>query len=155
MKRFAWRLQRVLEITDQRERVLRAELYALAHEISRVRHEIIARQITVRTVLDELARKSLAERLGEQTIVLACAAAEERILARLRAQQAEFEAKRAATTARFLKERSMRRALEHLREEAYAKYLKVVAARELAEFDEVSHIAFTRRMRPRTTRVAG
>jgi len=146
MRRFSSRLQRVLEITDQRERVLRAELFVLAHEIARVRHEIMTRQMIVRTILDELGRQSLAVRLSEQTIVMACAAAEERILAGLRARQAALEAERAAKTQRFLQVRSMRRALEHLREKAYVKYRQAMAAREQAEFDEVSHIAFARRL---------
>jgi hypothetical protein len=146
MKRFSWRLERVLEITARREQALRAELFALAQEIARTRHEIALRRQTVRTILDDLGRKTLAERLGEQTIVLACAAAEERILAGLQRRCETLEAERKTKTEQFMKHRTLRRSLERLREAAYAKYLRAAAAREQAEFDEVSHIAFARRL---------
>jgi hypothetical protein len=146
MKRFSWRLERVLEITAQREQILRADILALAQQIAGVRHEIAARQQVVRTILDDLGSQSLIERLGEQTIVLACAAAEERILAGLRGRRDALEASRKTKTEQFTKERTMRRALERLREGAYAKYLQAAAAREQAELDEVSHIAFARRL---------
>jgi hypothetical protein len=146
MKRFSWRLQRVLEITAQRERLLRAEVLALAHEIARVRHEIAARRKTVQTILDDLGRKALADRLGEQTIVLACAAAEERILAGLQGRREALESERKLKTEQFMKQRTLRRSLERLRETAYDKYRQAMAAREQAEFDEVSHIAFARRL---------
>jgi hypothetical protein len=88
VKRFTWRLQRVLDITEQREGVLRQELLVLAHRIIAVRQEILLRQASVRGLLDDLGRRVFAERLPRQLVVMACAAAEERLLERLRVRQA-------------------------------------------------------------------
>lgn len=155
MKRFRWRLQRVLDITAKREQALRLELFALARALVRVRQEIVARQAAVRTLLADLGRRTLVERLAEQTVVLACAAAEERILRGLRRRVADLEAQRAEKTRRFRQVRATRQTLERLREEARHRYLREMAAREQAQFDEVSHIAFARRERPRMAGVAG
>ena len=153
MKRFQWRLQRVLDITEQRERALRLELFALAHRIVAVKQEILLRRATVRGLLEDLGRRDLAERLGEQVIVLACAAVEERLLARLRARQEALEAARSAKTDQFLRVRGMRRTLERLRVEARAMYLRDLNRPEQTQLDETFHISFARKLRPWATRV--
>jgi flagellar biosynthesis chaperone FliJ len=144
MKRFRWRLQRVLDITEQRERALRAELLALAQAIARVRQEILGRQALVRTILAELAQRSLPERLPEQALVLQCAAAEERILRRLRTRQKDLETQRAAKTEAYLRIRARRETLRRLREEARQKHLREQLLLEQKQFDETAHLAYAR-----------
>jgi len=153
VKRFKWRLQRVLDITEQRERALRLELLTLAHQIIAVQHEILSRRATVRSLLDDLGRRELLERLPRQLVVLACAAAEERLLNRLRARQAALEAARAAKTDKFLRVRGTRRTLERLREEARLKHNREMDRQEQTQLDEAFHISFARRPRPCVTGV--
>jgi flagellar biosynthesis chaperone FliJ len=148
MKRFAWRLQRVLDITEKREQALRLELGALARDIVLVRQEILTRQMIVRTLLDDLAARPLTERLPEQSVVLATASVERRILDKLRARQAELEAARDAKTEQYLRTRGTRRTLERLREEARLRYLRAAARVEQTQFDEAAHIAYGRKDRP-------
>ena len=148
MKRFKWQLQRVLDITEQRERALRLELLTLTHQIIAVQQEILFRRTTVRSLLDDLGQRGFPERLAEQVVVLACAAAEERFLDRLRARQAALEAARSAKTDKFLRIRGTRRTLERLREEARLKYLREMDRQEQAQLDEAFHISFARRLRP-------
>jgi hypothetical protein len=86
-------------------------------------------------------------------IVLACAAVEERLLARLRARQEALEAARSAKTDQFLRVRGMRRTLERLRVEARAKYLRDMNRQEQTQLDETFHISFARKPRPWVTGV--
>jgi flagellar biosynthesis chaperone FliJ len=144
VKRFAWRLQRVLDITDQRERALRAELFVLARRIREVREEIAWRQTMIRTLLAELAARPLAERLPEQAVILECSAAEQRIIRRLETRQRELDVERKAKTDQFLQVRGRRKTLERLREEARQEYLREEQKREQLQFDETAHIAFAR-----------
>ncbi|MCX5684028.1 MAG: hypothetical protein NT049_10125 [Planctomycetota bacterium] len=148
MKRFVWRLQRVLDITEQREAALRHELLALAHQIIAVQQEILLRQAVVRGLLDDLGQRELLERLPQQLLVLTCTEAEERLLARLRARQAALEVARSAKTDQFLRVRSTRRTLERLREEARLDYLREMDRQEQAQLDEAFHISFARKSRP-------
>jgi hypothetical protein len=147
VKRFVWRLQRVLDITEQRESALRQELLALANQIIAVQQEILLRQAVVRGLLDDLGRRELIERMADQVVVLACAAAEERLLDRLRARQAALQAARSAKTDQFLRVRSTRRTLERLREEARLKYLREMDRQEQSQLDEAFHISFARKPR--------
>jgi len=147
VKRFQWRLQRVLDITEQREQVVRAELFALAGAITRVRQEIIRRQVLLRTVLAELAKKSLAERLAQQILFLQQSVAVAREIDRLKAELAGLEAERSEKTAVFMKLRGQRQTLERLRTEARERHRREEDKREQAQFDETAHIAFARKQR--------
>jgi flagellar biosynthesis chaperone FliJ len=146
--RFKWRLQRVLDITGKREQALRAELWLVAREITLVREEILARQTLIRTLLEDLGRRSLADRLPEQTVVMASAAAEQRLLTGLRTREANLVATRNALTDKYMRTRGTRQTLERLREEARVRYLRAAGRIEQAQFDEFSHMAHDRRERP-------
>lgn len=145
MIRFKWRLQRVLDITAQREQAIRAELGRLARDILRVQREILARQESIRTLLEDLGRRTLAERLPEQAVVLAAASVEQRILKRLHTREAELAAARDAATEKYLRMRGTRQTLERLREEARLRYVRATLRIEQAQFDEVSHMARDRK----------
>jgi flagellar export protein FliJ len=147
VKRFQWRLQRVLDITERREQVVRGELFALAGAITRVRQEIIRRQVLLRTVLAELAKKSLAERLAQQILFLQQSVAVTREIDRLKAELAGLEAERSEKTAVFMKLRGQRQTLERLRTEARERHRREEDKREQAQFDETAHIAFARKQR--------
>ena len=68
MKRFRWSLQRLLDVTVQRERALRAELVALSGRISRLREEILRRRAVLRTLLEELGRQDIERRIRNQEV---------------------------------------------------------------------------------------
>ncbi len=153
MKRFAWKLQRVLDITAQREKALKGELFALARAIVQVREAVAARRAVLRTLLAELAERRLEERLAEQVIVLDTLEAAQGELRRLGDHLDELETERAATQERFLRTRSTRRALERRREQARAEHEREAGKREQQGFDEIAHVAFTRETAPQPTEV--
>jgi hypothetical protein len=154
MKRFRWRLQRVLSITEQREEALRNDVAALGRRILAVNQEILARREAVRVLLDELGRRPLAQRMGEQTLVLACASVERRVIQALQARQKDLEAQRAAKMEQYVQMRQARQTLERLREEARQRYLAEQNRLEQAQFDESAHVAFARRERPKVIAAA-
>jgi flagellar export protein FliJ len=144
VKRFAWKLQRVLDITAQREKVLKGELFALARAIVQVREAVAARRAVLRTLLAELAERRLQERLAEQVIFLDSLETAQREIRRLAERLNELEEERTAAQQQFLRTRSMRRALERRREQALKEHQKEIGKREQGAFDEIAHVAFTR-----------
>ena len=145
MKRFRWKLQRVLDIKRQRERALRHDLFMLAQEIARVQEAILERRTRLRTVLEELARRSLADRIAEQAVFMQFAGVEEAVIRRLQARRHELDEVRSETQQRFLEVRASCKMLVRLREEAYRAYVREVGKREQATFDESAHVAYARR----------
>jgi len=146
VKRFRWKLQRVFDVTHQRRRALRSELFMLAHAIARVRETILERQTRLRMILEELAGRRLADRIAEQTVFMQFAEVEESVIARLRARRAELDATRAETHRRFLHVRATCKMLSRLREQDYRHYLREVAREEQKRLDESAHVAYARRV---------
>jgi len=145
MKRFKWKLERVLDIKRQRERALRHELFMLAQAIARVQEAILERRTRLRMVLEELAERSLADRIAEQAVFMQFAGHEEAAIRRLQARRRELEETRSQTQQRFLEVRAACKMLVRLREEAYRAYLREIGGREQAMLDESAHMAYARR----------
>ncbi len=148
MKRFKWKLQRVLDIKTQHERALRSDLFALAQAIVRVREEILERRTVLRTLLVELADRRLADRLPELAVFMEFSAVEERRIERLGARLRDLESERTEKQRRFLEARATCKTLKRLREEARSAHMRDVGKREQMAFDESAHTAFARNALP-------
>lgn len=148
MRRFQWPLQRLLDVTAQREAAHRAEMLRLSRDIARARQEIVARRRVIRAGLRELAAHALPERIGRQEIVMACSARPERDIRRLQQQLRDLHAQRQRRSEQFIRTRNTRQTLEKMREKARLAHLREALKHEQAELDERAHVAFARRARP-------
>jgi len=146
VKRFRWRLQRILDVKRQREQVLRSALFMLAQQIAQTREAILLRRTRLRMLLDDLGGRGLADRIADQAIFMQFAGVEETAIARLEARRADLEAKRAETRTRFGEARGACKMLTRLREKAYHAYVREVARAEQKELDESAHLAFARKV---------
>ncbi len=146
MKRFHWPLQRLLEVTLQRERALQVELFALANQIAAVHQEIFRRQASLRGTLVELAQEVLSLRLPRQQIFMKYSDAEEAKLDWLKGRLKDLQKQRAEMMASFTRKRSLREALERLREEASQRYAREIAKQEQKQLDESFQVSFVRKM---------
>ena len=144
MKRFQWRLQRLADVTAQREAGLRMELLDLARRIGALRQESLRRTACVRALLEELTSLDLARRIAQQDLIQGCAAAHKKELDRLTAALAAAVQQRKDKTQQLLRYRARRKTLERLRAEALRKHLLEQGRLEQKEFDETAHIAFAR-----------
>ncbi len=145
MKRFRWPLQRLLDVTMQRELARRAELLRLGRETARVRQEIASRRRVIRASLKELARQALAERMGQQEIVLACSAGREREIRRFQDRLEALAGERKRTVEELVRVRGARETLEKMRDEARWRHVQEQLKLEQKALDEVAHVAFAHR----------
>ncbi len=145
MKRFRWKLQRVLDVEEQRREALRSELFHLAQAIAQVHEAILVRRSRLRAVLAEMATRPLAERIAAQAVFMPLAEVEEAAIGRLEARRTELQDRRDQTHRRFLEVRAMCRRLLRLREVAYRAYLQEAAREEQKALDETAHLAYARR----------
>jgi flagellar biosynthesis chaperone FliJ len=158
MKPFRWSLQRLADVTAQREQGLRMELLDLSRRLAALRQESLRRSECVRALLEELASLDLARRIAQQDLIQGCAAAHRRELDRLGAALAAAVQQRKEKTQQLLRYRARRKTLERLRAEALRKHLLEQGRLEQKEFDETAHIKFAReRIAPafREARLAG
>ena len=66
MKRFVWRLQRVLDIKKKQEQKTRAELLELTERIAERRGELLTKQMILENIINGLAGEDPKRRLGRK-----------------------------------------------------------------------------------------
>jgi len=144
MRRFAWPLQRLLDVTEVRARSLRAELLGLSQEIAAVRGEIFLRRAKIRTALDDFGQLSVRERMAGQETFMRCSQAQRKRLGGLRQELDGLLGKQRAKMDELAKARSSQQTLQRLREEALLRYMSELALAEQKQLDESSQVAFAR-----------
>lgn len=146
MKRFVWRLQRVLDIKSKQAELASAELLALTEKLAHVRQELLARQAALREMLAKLAQKRPSKRLGEQELFLkSCSPYDEKIK-KLKSRVSELESQRKAKVVEVLRLRRFTKALKKLRTDAKAKFMTEQEKLEQKELDQGTIIGFARKI---------
>ena len=148
MKRFVWPLQRLLEVTQQREEALRAVLAALADRIAHTRDEIQRKQQAIRSQLALLAaHPNVRERIDRLQAMRDCFDAAARRVAALAGAMGELEARRRETIDLLTRTRVSRRTLQRLREEARGRHARQQRRAEQKQLDEAAAVAFVAKRR--------
>ncbi len=146
MKRFKWPLQRLLDVTVQRERAVRAKLFSLSRRIAIVHREIFRHQASLRSALAELAEKKLEKRLPEQQVFMRCSEAQEARLDRLKENLKGLKQQRTEEIATFTKTKSSRETLERLKEESLQRYTTEMIRQQQKQLDDSARTAFARKL---------
>lgn len=146
MRRFHWPLQRLLDVTAQREKVLRAELLNLSRQIARLRQQVLWRQAALRQMLEDLAAEELPVRIRNQPVVMDCSQAQQTRIDRLEEQLADLGRRRSQKTEQLVKVRGKRQTLERLRQEAWQGHVRQELKLEQRQFDEIAHVGKARRL---------
>lgn len=147
MKRFVWRLQRVLEIKEKEEQKTRAELFELTERLAQSRGELLARKKMLENIIEELAERNPKARLGEQEFFLRYSTASDEKIKKLKNIVKELESQQREKIAEVLKVRRFKEGLEKLRVEAKIQFIKEQEKLEQKELDEGATISFVRKSR--------
>lgn len=144
MKRFAWRLQRVLEIKKRQEQKERAELLKLTERLAERRGELLIRRKMLKDVIEGLAEVDPKERLSAQELFLKHAATNDEQIKKLKESISEMESQQKEKLAEVLKIRRFKEGLEKLRVEAKRQFFEEQEKIEQKELDEVASTSFVR-----------
>ena len=145
MRRFRWRLERVLEIKKKQEQKERAELFQLTERLAERRAELLMRQRMLKDVIRDLAESDPRERLGRQEFFLRHAATSDEQIRRLKDQVSELEAQQKQKIAEVLKIRRFKEGLEKLRTEAKRQFIQEQEKLAQKELDETANVSFLRK----------
>ncbi len=145
MKRFVWRLQRVLDVAMKQEQVKKAELLEITEMLTRTRSELLAQKRILEDIMRGLARENPQKRLCEQELFLRYSTVSDKTIKELEDRAAEIESKQAEKIAEVMKARKFKQGLEKLQAEAEAKYIREQEALEQKEMDERTVLGFARR----------
>jgi flagellar biosynthesis chaperone FliJ len=146
MKRFVWRLQRVLEIKSKQEQIKRAELFELTERLARTHSELLMRMKILREIIEGMGRKEAKERLGEQEFFLKYCKASDEQIAKLRDKERDLEIQQRNKIVEVLKIKRFKEGLERVRAEAKRKFIEEQEKLEQKELDEGATISFARKV---------
>ena len=144
MKRFEWRLQKVLDIKVKEEQLKQMELFRLTETLAEKQSELLVRQQTLREFLRRLGQDTSPERLGAQEFVLKHVATNDRLIEALKKEICDLEVCRKEKTAEVLTAKRFREGLEKLRDEAKEQFVREQEKLEQKEMDDRASVAFAR-----------
>ncbi|MHC5061164.1 MAG: hypothetical protein ACYTFK_08785 [Planctomycetota bacterium] len=146
MRRFVWRLQRLLDIKIKQEDAKRGELVAVTEQALAVRSAIMVRKAALRKLLSDLSEKQGRDRLSEQELVLKYIHVSEFEIKNLEFRLLELEKKRQEKLQEIMKIRKFRKGLERLRANSKAEFVKEQEWLEQKDLDDKSTMSFARKV---------
>jgi len=145
MKRFVWRLQRVLDIKIKEEQVKRVELLELTEKLAETRGELLMLKKILEDIIDGLAAKNPQKRLGEQEFFLKYSVVNDQQIKKLKEKQRKLKLRQREKIIEVLKVKRFKEGLEKLRAEAKRRFIKEQEKLEQKELDEGAMICFVRK----------
>jgi flagellar biosynthesis chaperone FliJ len=145
MKRFKWRLERVLEIRKKQEQKERAELFELTERLAERRAELLMRQKMLKDMIRGLAEADPGQRLGDQEFFLRHAGTSDEQIKRLKDHVRDLESEQQEKIADVLKIRRLKEGLEKLRAEAKSQFIEEQEKLDQKELDETVIVSFVRK----------
>lgn len=145
MKQFSWPLQKLLDVTLDREQVLKLELAKMAAEISRLTTEAQCRRVEINRRIAELQARALVQRLERREMVMRWSLAQEAAIEKLLKDVRAIEERRGQTMDQYMALRTKRQGLERLREQSQARWRRQVHRHDQVRTDEAAQVAHLRR----------
>ncbi len=146
MKRFVWRLQRVLEIKTKEEQTKKAELLKLTEKLTQARGELLRQKRILEDIIQRLTDIHPGKRLGKQEFFLRCSLTNDRLIEKLKGKLSKLESQQRKKIVEVLKIRQLKEGLEKLRAEAKARFIKSEEKLEQKESDEAATMRFARKI---------
>jgi flagellar FliJ protein len=142
MKKFVWRLQRVLDIKKKEEQKKQSELLAITEKLAHARGELLIRKKILENVIDSLAKENPMRRLAKQEFFLRCSTTNDEVIRKLENKVNELETQQREKKAEVLKLKRFNKSLEKLRIEAKTQFMQEQDRLEQKEMDEITTVRF-------------
>ena len=149
MKRFVWRLSRVLNIKRKEEQKKRVELLEITQKLAQKRGELMIQKRILENIIDNLTQEHPKSRLGKQEFFLRCSTTNDELIIKLESKVNEIETQQKEKVAEVLKVKRFKEGLEKLRVEAKMQFIKEQEKLEQKELDEMTIIGFARKIMQR------
>jgi flagellar export protein FliJ len=142
MKRFSWPLQKLLDVTNQRELAAQAHLGDINARLERTGQSIARRKQMLRDLLAQLGRADVQQRISSQTIWMTCTPGQDRQIRKLQDQLGRLETQKAQALKELHEIRTRRMSYEKLREKAHEQWEQETKKRQQQQLDEAAAVRF-------------
>lgn len=144
MKRFVWRLQRILDIKTKEEQTKKKELLELTEKLAQTRGELLLQKKILQDIISDIATKKPQKRLGEQEFFLKYSTTSNEKIKKLKNKVGQLESLQREKITEVLKVKRFKEGLEKLRAEAKRQFIMEQEKLEQKELDETATISFAR-----------
>ena len=138
MKRFEWRLQRVLDIRTKQEVIKTQELFSITEKLAQTRSELLIQQRILRDIFESIASEIPQRRTGRQEFFLRNSTATDERIRQLQDKVQKLESEQKKKMAEVMKLRQFKESLEKLREQAKRAFMKEQEKLEQKQMDETA-----------------
>jgi len=146
MKRFVWRLQRILDIKTKKEQKMRVELLELTEKLAETHGVLLMQQSILKNIISGLAGENPKTRLSKQEFFLRYSGTSDERIDKLKEKIRVLESQQREKIIELSEVRKFKEGLEKLRAEAKAKFITKQEKLEQKELDEIATVSFTRNM---------
>jgi flagellar FliJ protein len=146
MKRFVWRLQRILDIKTKKEQKMRVELLELTERLAETRGVLLMQQSILKNIIAGLTGENPKKRLSKQEFFLRYSGTSDERIKKLKEKISILESQQKEKIAELSEVRRFKEGLEKLRDEAKTQFIKEQEKLEQKELDEIATVSFTRNM---------
>lgn len=145
MKRFVWRLQRVLGIRKKEEQKARVELLELTERLAQTRGELLVQWRVLEDIINGLIGENSENRLGRQEFFLRYSAATDEQIKKLEEKVSKLELQQRDKIAEVIKIRRLKEGMERLQTEAKMRFIAEQEKLEQKQLDERAIVSFVRK----------
>jgi len=146
MKKFVWRLQRVLDIKIKEEQIKRMELLEITRKLTQAQSELLMQKRILSESINSLSEEHPKKRLDRQELFLKCSAVNDELIRKLKKKASEIEKQQKEKIGEVLKIKQFRKSLERLREETKTQFIKDQEKLEQRDSDEMTTMRFSRKI---------
>jgi len=150
MKKFVWRLQKVLEINEKRQQAKKAELFRTTEKLALARANMLAQQRILQDLIEDVAKQNPAERLDKQQLLLKSTKKNDDLIRKYEDEIRQLEMDQKRIIAEFLKIKRFTESLKNLREQDKHKFIVEQEKLEQKEIDEHASMRFAGRLTQNT-----
>lgn len=144
MRRFIWRLQRLLDIKIKQEEVKRGELISVTQQAATVRGQLMMQRTLLRLKMEEVADADASKRIAEQRLFLDLAHVVDLKITQLEEQLAKVEELRQEKMREVMEIRKFRKGLERIREKDKTEFIKEQERLEQIDLDDKTSVRYAR-----------
>ena len=137
MKRFTWRLQRVLDVKAMEEQVKKSELLALTERLVQTQGALLMQKTMLKNMMSDIAEKSPEKRIIAQEFFLKHSKTSDELIAKLKEKIHHFELQQKEKMSELLKLRKFTDGLEKLRDETKKEFISEQEKLDQKEADEM------------------
>jgi flagellar FliJ protein len=145
MKRFVWRLQRVLDIKTKEEQTKKTELLRITEKLAHARSRLLMQKMVLENIISDITGKHPHKRLPEQEFFLKCSAINDRLIKNLESSVTELQSQQTKKIFELLSVKRFREGLEKLRAEAKRRFINQQEKLEQKDLDETAAVGFARK----------